>query len=93
MTELNSEHEPLENSFLVCYGTLGLTDVRPIGVQSRHLEDSFLKEKLQACAFPPDGGLPCQGGVYGDTVSQPFLPLSVFASLHSLWDLSPPTKD
>ena len=37
MTELNSEHEPLENSFLVCYGILGLTDVRPIGVQSQAL--------------------------------------------------------
>ena len=61
--------------------------------KARHLGDSFLKEKLQACTFPPDGRLPCQGGVYGDTVSQPFLPLYVFASLHSLWDLSLPTKD
>lgn len=77
---------------MVGYGTLGLTDVRPIVIQSRHLGDSPFKEKLQACEFPPDGGLPCQGGVYGDSVSQPFLPLFVFASLHSLWDPSPPNQ-
>ena len=90
VTELNSEHEPLENSFLFCYGTLGL---RPIGIQSQAFWGLIPQGEAPGLWVPSWWWVAMPGwGLWWHCVSA-FPSLFVFASLHSLWDLSPPTKD